>query len=357
MACLAAASRVASPRAAMQALSGAMVVAEDGRAELRATDQELSLSLPLPAMVHEDGEALVPARIFSDIARQLPGDTVDLTVEEGSPELKVESGNASFSLRLLRAEDFPQMPDPMEGESIAISAKEFFSSIERVSRAASRDETRPILTGVLVSAEGDLLQMVATDSYRMALKKTPLPEAISQNFEATIPARALEELLRLAGGEDEITLVLQDAKAVFLAGDTVFSTSLLAGSFPDFRQLIPTEFEHELTLPVKATAEMTKRMSLLAKQGVPLKLAFSEGKLRMLSQTPDVGEAEDSMDAPFAGEDMDIGFSPEYLLAGLESMSCDEFSLKLISPLRPALLVAGDGSGFLYLLMPVRLSV
>lgn len=355
-ACMAAISRVASSKAVLQSLSGALIVAQEGKVEVRGADQQMALSLPLAASIEEEGEALVPARLLSDVARQLPGDIVELSIGEGESELAVKSGNASFSLRTLRAEDFPATPDPLDGEGVELSAREFFAAVSRVSRAASSDETRPILTGVLVSVEDDTLQMVATDSYRMALQKTTLPEPVSRSFEATIPARSLDELARLAGDEDEITVVLQESKAVFLAGDAVFSTSLLAGAFPDFRQLIPAEFEHELTLPTEPLADMTRRLSLLAKQNAPIQLSFSEGKLKMMAQTPDVGEAEESMDAPFSGEEMDIGFAPEYLLAGLDSVGCDELSLKLISPLRPALLVAGDGSGFLYLLMPVRLS-
>lgn len=354
-AALQAASRVAAPKASIQALSGAMISAKDGKVELKATDHEMSLCLPLPAIVDEEGQALVPAKLLADVARQLPGDSCQLHLED--QELKITSGSATFSLRVLRAEDFPVLPDPLEGTGVSLPAEQFFSSLAQVSKSASHDETRPILTGVLVSVEGDLLQMVATDSYRMALKKTALPEPVAHDFEAIIPARALEELAKLVGKQDQISIMLQDSRIVFLADEIVFSCSLLAGSFPNFRQLIPTEFEHELNLPVGQLKDMTKRISLMARQSAPVRLSFSEGKLKMTAQTPDIGQAEETMDVPFSGEAMELGFAPEYLLSGLESMNCKELSLKLISPIRPALIVANDSSGFLYLMMPIRLSV
>ena len=347
------AARVASTK--LEALSGIMIDASDEGCEIQASDQELTIALPLEAQTHPAGQALVPAKLLADVARQLPGDSVDL--ELVGNELTVQSGKASFTLRVLRADDFPAMPDPMQGSGITLPAAEFFDSVTRVSRSASKDETRPILTGVLVSAEADQLQMVATDSYRLALKKTALPAAVQNDFEAIIPARALNELAKLADKEEEISLVLQDRRAVFMVADTVFSTSLLAGSFPDFRQLIPSEFEHQLKMETQQLLETAKRVSLLSKQNAPLKMSFADNTLSMICQTPEVGEAKEELDAPYKGEPMEIGFAPEYLISGLEAVGCEQLSMKLISPTRPAVLASEDGSGLLYLLMPVRLSV
>lgn len=350
------ASRISATRASVEALSGVLITAEQGKVEIKATDQQQSISLPFTASIQEDGEVVVPARLLLDIIKQLPGDSVELKLDKASSELKVKSGSSDFNLRILRAEDFPLLPDPLTEGGISLPGKEFLASISRVSRSASRDETRPMLTGVLINAQGDELTMVATDSYRLALKKTILPAPVSKDFEANIPAKALEELSRIAQDDEQITLIMQENQAIFMVGDTTFSTNLLSGQFPDFRKLLPEEFEHELDMPVTQMLEVTRRVSLMARQGAPIRLAFSEGKVTLSAQTPDVGEAAEEMDAPFSGEALEIGFAPEFLIGGLESAGCDTISFKLISPIRPGLIVAGDDSGFLYLLMPIRLN-
>jgi len=351
-------ARVASTRSAIQALSGVQISAMQDGAELRATDMEIGLRSPIAADVQRPGEVVLPARLLLEVVRRLPGPSVSIELRPEHGDVELVAGSATFHLRSLRGEDFPALPEPGDDTTVVMPAPAFTETIARVSRSASRDETRPILTGVLVSAEGSSLRMVATDSYRLSVKETSLEAALPEGFEANVPARALEELTRLAGPETEaISIGVRSNQVVFSAGDTTLSSRLIDGQFPNYRQLLPEQFEHELTLDTAEFLEVVERISLMAQKNAPLRLSFTEGELRVSAQTPDVGEASDSFAAPFAGEPFEIGFNPEFLTAGLQSAASDKVVLKLISPLRPGLLESADGSGFLYLIMPIRLNV
>ena len=201
--------------------------------------------------------------------------------------------------------------------------------------------------------------MVATDSYRLSVKETTLESALDGSFEANVPARALQELARIAQATeaDALSVGVRANQVVFDVGGAVLSSRLIDGQFPNYRQLLPDAYEHELRLSGGELTEVVRRISLLAQKNAPLRLSFSEGEVSISAQTPDVGEASEPVPIPFAGEPFDIGFNPDFLIAGLESAGSEDVLLKLISPLRPGLLESADGSGFLYLIMPIRLNV
>jgi DNA polymerase-3 subunit beta len=230
----------------------------------------------------------------------------------------------------------------------------------KVSGSASRDETRPVLTGILVSASGSEVRMVATDSYRLSVKETVLDTALSAGFEVNIPARALQELARVVGHPEDaapLSVSVRQNQVVFVFGDVVLSSRLIDGQFPNDRQLIPDTYEHQIRVSGPELRDVVRRISLLAQKNAPLRLAFSEGELTVSAQTPDIGEAQESLPVPFQGEALEIGFNPEFLRDGLEAVEDGDVLVKLISPLRPGLLEAADGSRFLYLIMPIRLNV
>lgn len=353
------ATRVASTRSAVQALSGVQLAAEGGRVEVRATDMEVALRVPLQASVVREGTVVLPARLLLDVVRQLPGGEVSLELRPAEQDVEVVSGPARFHLRTLRAEDFPNLPEPGGDQVVDVPAQAFVETIAMVARSASRDETRPILTGILVSAQGGELRMVATDSYRLSVKETALDPPIEGGFEANVPARALQELERIvtAGGEEHIRIGVRANQVVFEVGGVVLSSRLIEGQFPNYRQLLPESYEHELRMSGEELAGVVRRISLMAQKNAPLRLSFAEGELTVSAQTPDVGEASEPLPAPFAGEPFEIGFNPDFLRDGLESAGAGDLVLKLISPLRPGLIESGDGSGFLYLIMPIRLNV
>ena len=352
-------TRAASTRSAIQALSGVQVTAREGGIELRATDMEIGLRVPLEGEVVREGAAVLPARLLVDVVRALPGDGVTIELRPAEQDVEIKGGNATFHIRTLRLEDFPPFPEAEDGSRVLVPSKAFVETIAKVARSASRDETRPVLTGILVSAAGAELRMVATDSYRLAVKETTLEAPLDGTLEANVPARALQELTRIVGasGGEDLAVSVRTNQVVFEVGGTVLSSRLIDGQFPNYRQLLPDAYEHELRLSAAEVTDVVRRIALLAQKNAPLRLAFQEGEVTVSARTPDIGEASETIPVPFQGEPLEIGFNPDFLRDGLESVDSGDVLLKLISPLRPGLLSAADGSGFLYLLMPIRLNV
>jgi DNA polymerase III subunit beta len=351
-------SRAVSTRAVTQALSGILLSASEDGVTLAATDGELGLRTALEADVANNGAVLLPGRLLSELARSLGDASVEIGSREAERDVEIRSGGSSFHLRVLPAEDFPKLPD--EGaEPLKIPAGALAETVDLVARAASRDDMRPVLTGVLVTAAATEMTMVATDSYRLAVKRTELESGIGGELEANIPAKALRELGRIVAAEeiDEVAVSLLPNQAVFKAGPVLLSTRLIDGQFPNFRQLLPESYEHDVRLPRPELLEVVRRVSQLAQRNAPLRLSFSQGELKVSASTPDVGDAEETMPAAFEGESLEIGFNPEFLRDGIESVEGDEIVLRLISPLRPGLLQPVDNEDFRYLVMPIRLNV
>jgi DNA polymerase-3 subunit beta len=223
-----------------------------------------------------------------------------------------------------------------------------------VSRAASRDESRPVLTGILVRFEGESLVMAATDSYRLAVKETSMSSGAPE-LDAIVPARALGELTRIAQVAGELQLGVLENQVIFATDGVLLTTRRIEGQFPNYRQLLPESFEHELKLPREELLEVVRRVSVMAQRNAPIRLRFAEGELTVSAQTQDIGEARESMPAPFSADPLEIGFNPEFLRDGIDSVEGDEVRLHLISSLRPAV-IQGDSDDFSYLIMPIRLA-
>jgi DNA polymerase-3 subunit beta len=352
-------ARGVSTRSAIQTLSGVLLKVENGAAELQATDTELGIRASAEATVEADGSVVVPGRLLLDVARSLPNESVSLEYRSAEQDVEVKSGPATFHLRTLPLEDFPKLPEQGGDLAVSVPAAAFIETIDRVARSASRDETRPHLTGVLVTASGSSLRMVATDSYRLSVKETALEQPLSGELEVNVPARTLQELSRIASstGAESITVTALENQVVFTVGDVLLSSRLVEGRFPNYQQLLPESYEHELRIERGELLDVVRRVSLLAQKNAPLRLGFEDGQLEVSAQTPDIGEASESLPGPFKGEPLAIGFNPEFFRDGLESAETEELVLKLISPLRPGLIQSGDDGGFIYLVMPIRLNV
>jgi DNA polymerase-3 subunit beta len=347
--------RAVSTRATVQVLGGVLFRAGDGQVELAATDMELSLRLSVDAQVEGEGAVVAPGRLLVDLARLLPDNEV---VFEHHPEqgvLEVACGPAAYKLNTYSAEDFPKLPDVEGTQTFTVDSGVFLDTVAKVARSASRDESRPVLTGVLVRFEGSSLVMAATDSYRMSVKETQLEETAVAELEAIVPARALTELSRVAQDAAELKIGVQENHVVFGAGDVWLTTRRIDGQFPNYKQLLPETFEHEVALPREEFLEVVRRAAVMAQRNSPLRLRFAEGEVTVSAQTADVGEAKESLPVPFTGEPLEIGFNPDFLRDGLESVETDEIALRLISPLRPGLL-RSDEENFSYLIMPIRLA-
>jgi DNA polymerase-3 subunit beta len=320
---------------------------------------DVGLRVPLEAEVAREGVVVLPARLLLDVVRSLPAVRTTLELRPAEQDVELVSGNATFHIRTLRTEDFPPFPEPDQEATVSLPAAAFISTALKVAGSASRDETRPVLTGILVSASERELRMVATDSYRLSVKETTLEQALTSGFEVNVPARALQELARLTthDEDEQVEVSVRQNQVLFTLGRIVLSSRLIDGQFPNYRQLLPESFEHELRLAGGELTEVVRRISLLAQKNAPLRLAFTAGELTVSAQTPDVGEALESMPVAFQGEPLEIGFNPDFLRAGLEAIEDGDVLLKLISPLRPGLIEAADESRFQYLIMPIRLNV
>jgi DNA polymerase III subunit beta len=351
---LAIVSRAASTRTTVQVLAGILLRAEPGKLHLSATDMEISLRSSLEAEVGSEGSIVVPARLLVDIARSLPDEEVVVEHRGGEGIVEITSGTAVYRVHTYNPEDFPRLPDPVGTEMVTVDGDALLATSAKVSRAASRDESRPVLTGILVRFEGENLIMAATDSYRLAVKETALSDP-GPELDSIVPARALAELGRIAVGPSELELGVQENQVLFATDGILLTTRRIEGQFPNYRQLLPESFEHEVVMPREELLEVVRRVSVMAQRNAPLRLRFAEGELTVSAQTQDVGEARESMAAGFAGEALEIGFNPEFLRDGIESAEGDELRLKLISPLRPAVL-QGAGEEFSYLIMPIRLA-
>jgi DNA polymerase III subunit beta len=351
-------SRAVSTRATTQALAGILLTCSGGNLTLRATDLEMGLQTQLDGEVDGDGAVLLPGRQLVEVARSLGVDDVTLETRDAERDVELRSGSAVFHLRTLPSEDFPSFPEP-SGDPLRIPADVFSATIEVVARAASRDDMRPVLTGTLVRASGREMTMVATDSYRLSVKRTDLEAEVGGELEANVPARALRELARILVGEETETveISLLPNQAVFAGGRVILTTRLIEGQFPNHEQLLPESFEHDVRLPREEFLEVTRRVSQLAQRNAPLRPSFKPGELTVAAETPEVGDATETMPAAFEGEPLEIGFNPEFLKEGIDSVGGDELLLRLISPLRPGLLQPAEGEDFRYLVMPIRLNV
>ncbi len=349
--------RGVSARTSVQILAGIMLRAADERLYLSATDMEISLRVSLEAQVEDEGAVVVPGRLLVDIVRLLPAGEVTLEHRADEGVARLACGPASYQLNTYGPEDFPRLPEIDPDEAFTVEREAFLDTIARVGRSASRDESRPVLTGVLVRFEGGKVVMAATDSYRLSVKETPLAQGPGRELEAIVPARALAELARIgqAAQSSTIEVGVQENQIAFGVDGVWLTARRIDGQFPNYRQLLPEQFEAEVQLPREELLDVVRRTGLLAQRKSPLRLRFEDGELTVSAQTQDVGEARESLPVAYSGEPIEIGFNADFLRDGLESVTDEAVRLKLISPLRPGL-IHGESDDFLYLIMPIRLA-
>jgi DNA polymerase-3 subunit beta len=376
-------SRAVSSRSSVQVLAGILVTAEKGELRLAATDMELSITSSLEAEVESEGASVVPGRVFVDACRSLPSGEEKVVLEQvgGARMLELGCGAASYRLNVAAPDDFPRLPETKHDVVFKVARDPFLEAATRVSRAASRDESRPVLTGILVSfeidegSEGVKLTMAATDSYRMAVRETILetkaPELESiirrlptketkaetepPKLEAILPARAIAELARIPSADVELELAIEENHAAFFAGKTTLTTRRIDGQFPKYWQLRPASFTYTVKLPKSEFLDVVRRVAVMAQRTSPIRLHFKDGALTVSAQTQDVGEASETLPVAFSGEPFEIGFNAEFLREGVELVIGDEVELNLISPVEKTLLQA-EGDGFWYLMAPIRLA-
>jgi DNA polymerase-3 subunit beta len=360
---LALVSRGVSARSTIQLLGGILLEAGDGVVRLSATDMEISVQTSSPAEVEEEGRVVIPARIFNDIVRSLPSGSFSLEHDDSGGTVRLAAGENEYRIRVYAADDFPQLPGFDAEAAFRMSGDLLVETVEKVSRSYSRDETRPVLTGILISFEENRVRMVTTDSYRLSIKETELATtAFEGSREAIIPARAMQEVARIFGseGEDEVEVSLSENQALFRIGDVLFGTRLIDGNFPEYRRLLPTTFEREISVNREDLMGTLRRVNLFTQRQtppVPVSLSFSSGSVEVIVRNGEVGEAHERLPAT-SEDDFLISFNPGYLLDGVSAIDTEKVVFKLNEALKPGLIVPGVDGGeepdFLYLIMPMR---
>jgi DNA polymerase-3 subunit beta len=366
---LAQASRGVSTRSTIQLLGGILVEAGSEAVKLSATDMEISVRTSSPAEVEEDGKVVIPARIFNDIVRSLPSGQLTLEYDGSTGTVRLAAGENEYRIRAYAAEDFPQLPEFGEDRAFKMTGEALVDTVEKVSRSYSRDETRPVLTGILISFEDSRVRMVTTDSYRLSIKETELATTFDGNREAIIPARAMQEVGRIftASDDEQIEVDLSENQALFRIGDVLFGTRLIDGNFPEYRRLLPTSFERKISVDRESLIGTLRRVNLFAQRQtppVPVSLSFSEGSVEVIVRSQEIGEAHEKLPSS-SEDDFLISFNPGYLLDGVSALDSEKVVFKCNEPLKPCIIVPnGDGDGgdadddsepdFLYLIMPMR---
>ena len=360
------ASRAISNRATLPVLSGLRLEAtEDGRVRVAATDLELTMETAFTAAVDEPGKVIVPGRLFGEMGRNLSSGQVSVAGTDG--EVEIGSGRGRFRVRSLTPDDYPALPiedrDESAGVQVTLDAAELAMALSQVVRAASSDESRQILTGVLWELEAGTITLAATDSYRLAVRQLEAGGGPEEERKVVLPARTLGELARaLQGASGSVTaLVKENLVAFSIAGvgddeadEWVIGSRFIEGEFPKYRQLIPESYPNKLTVDRELLLEVTRRVGLLAQNNLPVKLRLAD-ELEVSAHTPDVGEGQEVIEAIYQGEELVIAFNPQFLLDGASAIPGQRIEMQVGDGLKPAIL-RGETGGFTYLLMPVRLS-
>jgi DNA polymerase-3 subunit beta len=349
---LATVGRAATGRTgALPVLSGVRLSLLGDLLSMTGTDLDLTIHLTAQVGGERDGAVVLPARLASDIVRAMPAGRLEIDVADDN--VTITGARSQFSVRPLSIDDYPRLPSPAES-AVTVPAAVFGDALRQVVRAASGDEARPILTGVLLASENDGLRMVATDSYRLAVRDLAGQQVLAANQKVLVPGRALNELSRLVGSGDEMVLRLGERDATFDVGGTTLTTRLIEGEFPNYRQLIPSSHPNTLRVEREALLEAIRRVKILAKDATPVRLQMGGDTLRLTAITQDVGNASEELDAAYEGTEVTVAFNPDYLAAGVEACNGDTVTLSTQDALKPAVVRGVGHDDYLYLLMPVR---
>jgi DNA polymerase-3 subunit beta len=346
---------------AVSARSGSLPVLTGIRAELSGdvlrltgTDLELTITIDIDVTGEQDGVAVIPARLFGDIVRALELGAIHVEVQD--ERAKIHAGRSEFSVMLIPADEFPRTTEST-GHSVSIPGKEFAAALNQVVPAASKDDSRPLLTGVLLAPEREGVRLVATDSYRLSMRDLPGTSVLPEGQHVLLPAKALSELARLlssGNAGDEVVLRLGERDASFEVGHVRLTTRVIEGDFPNYRGLIPKDHPNRLYVSRSLLYDAVRRVELMARESIPVRLEMHPDSVELRANRQDVGEAHDSLDARLEGEGLSVAFNPKYLLDGLEAAQGDEVILETLDARSPAVLRTTDNEDFLYLLMPVR---
>ncbi len=336
-------------------LSGILIDANAEGLVIQSTDLEISIRCTAQADIAEPGRAVVPGKLFADIVKNLPDAAV--TVACNQETTTVTCGQTHFTLSSINPADFPFFPDVEAATTVVVKSDAFADVIKRVSRAVSRDEARPILTGIEFTLEGSQARFISTDSYRLTMATLDLGEEYNfDHFSAVVPGKTLNDVSRLAQSYETLRIGFSETQVIFEFGNTVYVSRCIEGNYPNCMQIIPKSYNYLVELDTGAFTTAVKRVSLLAQAHTSVRLQFSELEqtCTVSAYTQDVGDASETVPAQVEGGDIEIAFNHQYLLDGLACVKGDT-RIELNEPLKPGVIKGTEDLHFLYLAMPIRL--
>ena len=357
-------SRAVSPRSTLPVLANVLVATDEGRLRLSATNLELGISCWIGAQIHEDGAITVPARTFADLINALPNDTVHLDLNTKTQTLTVRCGQSITDIKGIDANEYPPIPVPDLREGIELGVGDVKEMIQQVAFAASADEARPVLQGVSLTVNGSELMMAATDGFRISVRKTQLSSTVHQPIAAIVPARALNELARVAGdGEQTVVMVLPPGRGqvLFHMKDVELVSQLIDGNFPDYRAIIPRSFKTTTVISTPALLKACKQAEIIAREGnyvIRLNIqpgADAPGKIEISAQSEETGSSEISVEATVDGPNLLIAFNVRYLREVLDVVKSPSVALETNANNTPAMIRPVGDQNFQHVIMPMHL--
>lgn len=344
------ASRAVSTRTALPILTGISIEAFNEKLKVRSTDLEISVEASIPANVEEEGIIVVPAKPFVDLIKKLDEGVIFLRSDFEGTELTIESENKVYKFRTLPPGDFPQgLPVP-EGKKIKLSGESFLDAVKKTSRSASKDESRIVFTGVHFEGGKNSITVAATDSYRLSVVTVPC-ELEDEKIEFLVPTKALEEVSKIVDDSD-LEIIVTEKQIFILQGNWVFSSKLIEGQFPAYKQLFPENVDVEVTVKKEELLSTIERIASVFKTST-VTLEVSEENIVVTAQSSDYGEAKETLSAKANGS-ISVSFNQQYLLDGIKGVNSELIRIELQEGLNPAVIRPLDGEEYTYLLMPIK---
>ena len=345
---------VVSTRTTLPILSNVLLEAADGQLRLTTTDLDVGMRGGIEAAIEKPGAATLPARRLFTIVRELPSAEIHLEIDSKSVA-SIRCGPSFFKILGLPQEEFPPLPKFEGAKTFTLRQKDLKDGLRKTSYAISTDETRYVLNGILFSFKDNKLTLVATDGRRLALVDIELEFPRSHEVEIILPTKAVTELARLVSDEGDVKMSVSENQVAFEADGTLLVSKLIEGNYPNYRQVIPPEAKERITLERESFLNTVHRVSLLSSEkSNSVKLVFSKNNIDIIANTPEVGEARESLPVAYKGRDFSVAFNPEFLMAPLRNLPNDEVFLDLIDEMSPGVIKVQ--SPFLYVLMPMRIS-
>ncbi len=359
-------SRAVAPRSTLPVLGNILVATDEGRLRLSATNLELGITCWIGAKIEEEGSTTVPARTFTDLIGTLPPDQVHMDLSVRTQTMNVRCGSTNTDLKCIDAQEFPPMPVPDLESAIQIDVGTFKEMVQQVAFAASTDEARPILTGVLVKVEGSQIVMASADGFRLSVRTAELEAPVEQALTAVIPARALSELARIAGDGKEpirMSLMPQNGRVIFRTNDTELVSQLIEGQFPDYEQIIPRSYQTRTVLSTPAFLKACKQAEIFAREGSLIaRLNISPGESEMVpgtveisGQSEETGSSQTVVDASIEGPPILIAFNVRFLREALDVIKTPNVALETTANTSPGVLRPVGNNDFVHVIMPMNL--